>query len=252
VSVPVKSASNLDGVVDRLLRFTRAKFDIEWLYLDSEFYQGRVANNVQSEADFIIKGRKGSDDLQEAKQELLDENLDWNMFRWGVGDVKDDRDYMFVLPEEKKSRLQQEDFDDPTDALTQFYTNRDPREFATDERNGAEVLAEKFRQRCVETSYRVIKNRFLPQSGSGQIEHRQFLFGYAVLLYNMWTVANAIAADRDDDHDLGKDGKYWKAIVFLSNMIDDPASLEIRDVPEGELSEFSEMIRNDYYRKFNV
>lgn len=102
VSVPVKSASNLDGVVDRLLRFTRAKFDIEWLYLDSEFYQGRVANNVRSEADFIIKGRKGSDDLQEAKQELLDENLDWNMFRWGVGDVKDDRDYMFVLPEEKK------------------------------------------------------------------------------------------------------------------------------------------------------
>ena len=160
---------------------------------------------------------------------------------------------MFVLPEEKKSRLQKEDFDDPTDALTQFYTNRDPREFATDERNGAEVLAEKFRGRWgVETSYRVIKNRFLPQSGSSQIEHRMFLFGYAVLLYNMWTVANAIGADRDDDHDLGEDGKYWKAIVFLSNMIDDPASLEIEEVPEGELSEFSEMIRKDFYLKFSV
>ena len=78
------------------------------------------------------------------------------------------------------------------------------------------------------------------------------LFGYAVLLYNMWTVANAIGADRDDDHDLGEDGKYWKAIVFLSNMIDDPASLEIREVPEGELSEFSEMIRKDFYLKFSV
>lgn len=73
-----------------------------------------------------------------------------------------------------------------------------------------------------------------------------FLFGYAVLLYNMWTVANAIAADRDDDHDLGEDGKYWKVIVSLSNMIDNPDTLEIGKVPEGKLSEFSEMIRKDF------
>lgn len=79
-----------------------------------------------------------------------------------------------------------------------------------------------------------------------------FLFGYAVLLYNMWTVANAIGADRDDDNDLGEDGKYWKAVVFLSNMIDDPASLEIGEVIEGELSEFSEMIQSDFYLKFSV
>lgn len=65
-----------------------------------------------------------------------------------------------------------------------------------------------------ETSYRVIKNRFLPQSGSSSIEHRMFLFGYAVLLYNVWTTANAIGADGDDDHDLAEDGKYWKATVF--------------------------------------
>ena len=35
-------------------------------------------------------------------------------------------------------------------------------------------------------------------------------------------------------------------------MIDDPASLEIREVPEGELSEFSEMIRKDFYLKFSL
>ena len=79
-----------------------------------------------------------------------------------------------------------------------------------------------------------------------------FLFGYAVLLYNMWTVANAIGADRDADHDLGKDGKYWKAVVFLSNMVDDPGPVEIGEVPEGELSEYSEMIRKDFYLKFSV
>ncbi|WP_254767585.1 hypothetical protein [Salinilacihabitans rarus] len=73
-----------------------------------------------------------------------------------------------------------------------------------------------------------------------------FLFGYAVLLYNMWTVANAIGADRDDDHDLSEDGEYWKAIVFLSNMIDDSGLLEIGEVPEGELSEFSEIIWKDF------
>ena len=104
----------------------------------------------------------------------------------------------------------------------------------------------------VETSYRVIKNRFLPQSGSSQIEHRMFLFGYAVLLYNMWTVANEIGADQDDDHDLGQDGKYWMPIVFLSNMIDDREPLETGEVPEGELSEFSEMIQSDFYLKFSV
>ena len=120
-------------------------------------------NNIRADADFIIKGKKGSDKLQEVKGEFIEEGKEWDDFRWGVGDVNDGRDYMFVLPEEKKSRLQKEDFDDPTDALTQFYTNRGPREFATKERNGAEVLAEKFHQRWgVETSYRVVKNRFLP------------------------------------------------------------------------------------------
>ena len=39
VSIPVKSASNLDGVVDRLLRFATVKFDIDWVDLDSKFYQ---------------------------------------------------------------------------------------------------------------------------------------------------------------------------------------------------------------------
>jgi len=253
VSLPVKSSSELDGIVDRLLRFATAKFDIDWVYLDSEFYQGDVANNIRSDADFIIKGQKGSDKLQAVKEEMIEKDKDWEMFRWGVSDVRDGRDYMCVLPEEKKSRLQQEEPDDPTEMLTQFYTNRDPREFATADRSGAEVLAEKFRRRWgVETSYRVIKERFLPQSGSGQIEHRMFLFGYAVLLYNMWTVANAIGASRDDEHDLGEDGKYWKAVVFLSNMVDDPESLEIGEVPEGELSEFSEMIRKDFYLKFSV
>jgi hypothetical protein len=79
-----------------------------------------------------------------------------------------------------------------------------------------------------------------------------FLFGYAVLLYNMWTVANAIGADRDDDYDLGKHGRYWKAIAILSTMIDDSASLEIGGVPGGELSEFSETIRKECYLKFSV
>ncbi|XVH31448.1 hypothetical protein ACNS7O_13790 [Haloferacaceae archaeon DSL9] len=68
----------------------------------------------------------------------------------------------------------------------------------------------------------------------------------------MWTVANAIGADRDDDHDLGKHGRYWKEIVFLSNMIDDPGSLEIGEIPEGELSALGEMIRKDFYLKFSV
>ncbi len=65
-------------------------------------------------------------------------------------------------------------------------------------------------------------------------------------------MVNAIGADRGDDRDFGEDGKYWKAIVFLSNMVDDREALEIGEVSEGELSEFSEMIQRDFYLKFNV
>lgn len=60
-----------------------------------------------------------------------------------------------------------------------------------------------------------------------------FLFAYAVLLYNMWTVANAIGADRDDDHNLGEDGKYCKSIMFICNMVGGPDLLEIGEVPES-------------------
>ncbi|RQG96790.1 hypothetical protein [Natrarchaeobius oligotrophus] len=63
VPLPVKSASNLDGVVDRLLRFATVKFDIDWVYLDSGFYQSGVVNNIRTDPDFIIKGKKGSDKL---------------------------------------------------------------------------------------------------------------------------------------------------------------------------------------------
>ena len=65
----------------------------------------------------------------------------------------------------------------------------------------------------------------------------------------MWTGVKAIGAVRDDDHDPGEDGKHWKAIVFLGNMIDDPVSLEIGDVTEGALSELSDMIRKDCYHQ---
>jgi hypothetical protein len=63
-----------------------------------------------------------------------------------------------------------------------------------------------------ETSYRVIKNRFPPRPGLSQIEHRM-LFGYAVLLYNMWTVVNAIGADQDDDHS-GRTGNTGRQSSF--------------------------------------
>lgn len=90
VSLPVKSVSNLDSVVDRLFRFATAKFDIDWVYLDSEFYQDGVATKVRSEAGFILKGKKGSDKLQEVKEEFLEEDKEGDDFRWGVGEPRTD------------------------------------------------------------------------------------------------------------------------------------------------------------------
>jgi hypothetical protein len=104
VSLPVKSSSELDGIVDRLLRFATAKFDIDWVYLDSEFYQGDVANNIRSDADFIIKGQKGSDKLQAVKEGMIEKDKDWEMFRWEVSDVRDGRDYC-VSCRKRKNRV---------------------------------------------------------------------------------------------------------------------------------------------------
>lgn len=44
-------------------------------------------------------------------------------------------------------------------------------------------------------------------------------------------------ASEDDNHDIGKDEKYYKASVFLSNIVDDPKPIEIGEVDSRFISE---------------
>lgn len=145
----------------------------------------------------------------------------------GLGGVDDEKHWLFTVKSQKRSRLRQGEPDDPTDDWIIFYTNIpldaddvDPLELATDFRN----------RWGVETSYGKLKHDLLAQSGSSRLATRMFYFKFAILMYNMWTVANVLGAE-EQDHDLGA-GNFVKANRFTQAFEDDEVTLELDDPPE--------------------
>ena len=57
-----------------------------------------------------------------------------------------------------------------------------------------------------------------------------FYFNFAILMYNMWTVANVLGAE-EQDHDLSS-GNFVKANRFTRAFEDDGVTLELDDPPE--------------------
>lgn len=145
----------------------------------------------------------------------------------GVGRIEDEKHWLFTVKSQKRSRLREGEPDDPIDDWVIFYTNIplddddvDPRELANDFRN----------RWGVETSYRKLKNDFLAQSGSPRLATRMFYFKFAVLMYNMWTVANLLDAE-EQDHDLSS-GNLVKANRFTRAFEDDEVTLDLDNQPE--------------------
>lgn len=145
----------------------------------------------------------------------------------GLGGIDDEKHWLFTVKSQKRSRLRHGEPDDPTDDWIIFYTNipldaddADPIELANDFRN----------RWGVETSYRKLKNDFLAQSGSPRLATRMFYFKFAVLMYNMWTVANLLGA-KEQDHDLGSENLFT-ANRFTRAFEDDEVTLDIDDSPE--------------------
>jgi len=103
-------------------------------------------------------------------------------------------------------------------------------------------LAADYRNRWgIETSYRVIKNKFLPSSGARHLNVRSFIFNYAVTLYNSWVVANLRAAEENgiDLSDEDTDRPY-KANHFLTALVDDTHFVQAEEV--DNLSEHSTIL----------
>jgi len=144
----------------------------------------------------------------------------------GVVRIDDEKQWLFTVKSQKRSRLRQGEPDDPTDDWIVFYTNIpldnddiDPLELATDFRN----------RWGVETSYRKLKHDFLAQSGSPRLATRMFYFKFAVLMYNMWTVAKLLGAE-EQGYDLGS-GNLFTANRFTRAFEDDEMTLDVDDPP---------------------
>ncbi|RYJ07771.1 hypothetical protein ELS19_19850 [Halogeometricum borinquense] len=227
-AVPTRADTDKGTLVRRLLRYAAQVTSFNRAYLDSGFYTTDAVRALESTGtEFIIqapdKGRKieGLQRLAVAKESEVE------AVPHGLGGIDDEKHWLFTVKSQKRSRLRQGEPDDPIDDWIIFYTNIpldaddvDPLELATDFRN----------RWGVETSYRKLKHDFLAQSGSPRLATRMFYFKFAILMYNMWTVANVLGAE-EQDHDLSS-GNFVKANRFTRAFEDDEVTLDLDDPPE--------------------
>lgn len=240
MALPVKDEANSGYVARRLLRMAKAKFNVRRAYLDREFYRTDAVQALRAvDVDWIIKAKRHAGAIKELIRDANASPRKQAVMEWAVGDVDGD-DFAFTLPSEKRSRLVDEttetDIDDEYANWSVFYTSLDPME------HDLEELAADYRNRWgIETSYRVIKNKFLPNSGARHLNVRSFVFNYAVTLYNSWVVANLRAADEkgidlaDEETD-----RPFKANHFLTALVDDTHFVEPDEV--ANLSEHSTIL----------
>jgi len=189
--------------------------------------------------EFVMQGQRGGKAAERLLRESVEQDIDVNSARYGVGDLPDTRHWLFTVPSEKTTQLRKDDDYDPTDDYTIYYTNVPLSE--------AEELQldDDYRRRWgIETSYRVIKNDFLAQSWSRDHRVRLFYFNFACHLYNIWTLANAIRAE-DVGHDLGSDGKVFTASRLLQSIEDDPYDMTIPSEPD--LSELDNPLGHGFW-----
>jgi hypothetical protein len=230
MALPVKSESNSGYVARRLLRMAQSKFNVRRTYLDRGFYRSDAVRALRAtDVDWIIKAKRHAGAIKQLIRDADSHPEKRAVMEWAVGDVDGD-DFAFTLPSEKRSRLvdgsEGEEIDAEYANWSVFYTSLDPMEHDLDE------LAADYRNRWgIETSYRVIKNKFLPSSGARHLNVRSFIFNYAVTLYNSWVVANLRAAGEngidltDEDTD-----RPYKANHFLTALVGDTHFVQAEEV----------------------
>jgi hypothetical protein len=241
MALPVKSESNSGYVARRLLRMAQSKFNVRRAYLDRGFYRSDAVRALRAvDVDWIIKAKRQANDIKQLIEDADSSRYKQAVMEWAVGEIEDE-DFAFTLPSEKRSRpLEEVDDEDNVEEQYKnwsvFYTNLDPVE------HDLEELAADYRNRWgIETSYRVIKNKFLPSSGARHLNVRSFIFNYAVTLYNSWVVANLRAAEEngidltDEDTD-----RPYKANHFLTALVDDTHFVQAEEV--DNLSEHSTIL----------
>lgn len=189
-ALPVRSQKNKGALVRRLIRASSEHVSAKRAYLDSEFYQTKVTQAlIDTGTDFVMPAKKNSKKIDQLIDEAIKDGLEWNVIRHGVGDIEDGRHWLIALPAQKKSQLRKSEPGDPRDDWTVLYTSIDPESVDVEDEpfeHGAQKLGEWFRRRWgIETSYRLIKGDYLPQTRSTRTQMRLFYFNFAVHLYNL-------------------------------------------------------------------
>jgi len=165
--------------VRSLLETAREYVSIRHVYLDRGFYQVHVVSELeQMGIDYIVRARPSSgmkDRLSAGAETVVDA---YTMQRKRPPTASVDVT-VFAVPHRSNE-----------DEHVWFVTSLDV------EPSTAKAYAAAFRRRWgIETSYRQIGD-FLPRTSSPTFSVRLFYFLFAVALYNLWVLANALVADQ--------------------------------------------------------
>jgi len=165
--------------VRSLLETAREYVSIRHVYLDRGFYQVHVVSELeQLGVDYIVRARPSSgmkDRLSPCAETVVDA---YTMQRKRPPTASVDVT-VFAVPHRSNE-----------DEHVWFVTSLDV------EPSTAKAYAAAFRRRWgIETSYRQIGD-FLPRTSSPTFSVRLFYFLFAVALYNLWVLANALVADQ--------------------------------------------------------
>lgn len=171
---PIQDDEHLPELVDHVLAQAADWIDIRRVFLDRGFYEVRILQVLEAhEVDYVVRARRFPS--------LLD----------GDPAVRVEHDYQMggsrpPYDTVTLTRLCVPHAEQPDEKQSYFVTN-----LPTDEAS-APRLAESYRRRWgIETSYRVI-GEFLPRSRSTYFVVRLFYFLFAVTLYNLWVLVNAL------------------------------------------------------------
>jgi hypothetical protein len=241
----IASRKNKQYNIQHLLDLTESKFDIKRVYVDRGFYSSAVRDEfVSRDLDFVMMARRNMGRFYDLVDGACWNDWEINHAPYQISTQNEDdyEDWLVARFSEKRSNLRKSSSNtgipDPYCDWEAYYTNIDPSEYD----GGLEQLTDDYRLRWgIETSYRLLKNKFLLKASTDMWEKRTFLFCLAVLYYNMWLASNSLKASTSDEPVKDDQGRYqMTAHRFMMSLLNDFGSVSIGEV--DDLSEKSEMV----------
>ena len=178
-ALPISDYSEIDNLVEELVKYAKGKVKIKKVYLDRGFYGVPIVRIFKKlKVHFIIHAKKSI-----GVKKVIEKNkgaevivADYKMYRKRKAPSGKECVRLFILPHRTKK-----------DERVCFVTDLDVNE------ENAKDYTEDFRKRWgIETSYRVKKDVFRPKTTSKKYAIRLFFFLFSVCFYNLWVLVSII------------------------------------------------------------